>query len=316
LPVIDSTDAATHDADRFALPAFAKINLSLRVTGRRPDGYHELRTVFQTVTLHDTLTFAPRADEQIELTCDAADVPADETNLVHRAALLLRARYGLRLGARVELSKSVPAGGGLGGGSADAAVALLGLARLWRVPVKIEELRELGAQLGADVPFFFTGGTALGTGRGTEITPLPDRPETPLVVVTPGVKVSTAAAYKALNAPALTKADQPAKLPISRTLPGAARALAEETGNDFEPVVFRLEPECERARAALLRVGAYTAHLSGSGASVYGVFDSEQAQAQAAAQLAAETGWQVRACATLTRARYRAALGACADALP
>jgi 4-diphosphocytidyl-2-C-methyl-D-erythritol kinase len=306
--------AHTHTAS-FILPAHAKINLTLRVLGRRPDGYHELRTVFQTITLHDELTFTDAAHDRIELACDAADVPADDTNLVHCAAVALRERYKVRRGARIEIAKRIPAGGGLGGGSADAAVTLLALARLWQVPANKEELTEIGARLGADVPFFFTGGTALGTGRGTDISPLPDHPKTRLLVVTPGVKVSTAEAYKALNAPALTKANQPVKLPISRTPPIAARARAEELRNDFEPVVFRLAPECERARDALLGAGARAALLSGSGASVFGVFDSESIQARAQAALAAEPGWQVRACATLTRAAYRRALGACADVL-
>jgi len=137
----------------FTLPAFAKINWTLRVTGRRPDGYHELRTIFQTVALHDRLTFASRRDERLQLSCDAPGIPVDENNLIHRAAIALRLRHGVSRGASIHLEKRIPAGGGLGGGSSDAAIALLGLAHLWRVETDRRELSEIGAGLGADVPF-------------------------------------------------------------------------------------------------------------------------------------------------------------------
>ncbi len=304
--------AAQHE-DSFTLPAFAKINLGLRVLGRRADGYHELRTVFQTITLHDELTFTARSDELFELVCNRPDIPTDESNLVHRAALALRERYDLRAGARIDITKRIPVGGGLGGGSTNAAVALLGLAHLWQIAdAHRHELIELGAQLGADVPFFFTGGMALGTGRGTEISPLVERPKMCLLVVTPGVKIATVDAYKALSAPALTKPNRPAKLPISRTEAIAARALADELINDFAPVVYRLQPEIARACTALLQVGARAAALSGSGASVYGIFDSQQAQLRAQAALQDESSWQLFPCATLARAEYVRALGACA----
>ncbi len=316
--ILSDTSAILSDtsaAESFTLPAFAKINLGLRVLGRRADGYHELRTIFHTITLRDELTFTPRTDAHVELTCAAPDIPTDETNLVLRAARALRERYDVKRGAQVALAKRIPVGGGLGGGSADAAVALIGLARLWQIDTSGAELARIGAHLGADVPFFFTGGAALGTGRGTEITPLADAPRTPLVVITPGVKISTSDAYKALSAPALTKDYRAVKLPISCTEADAARALQEELRNDFEPVVFRLEPAIERARDALLRVGAKHAALSGSGASVFGIFDSEQGQARALDGLGGEAGWRVFASTTLARAEYRAAFGACAGLL-
>jgi 4-diphosphocytidyl-2-C-methyl-D-erythritol kinase len=304
--------AARQSTSSFTLPAYAKINLGLRVLGRRADGYHELRTIFQTITLHDDLSFTARADERIELVCTAPDIPTDETNLVQRAAVALRQRYGLKHGAQIELTKRIPAGGGLGGGSSDAAVALIGLAQLWQVNTDAQELSAIGARLGADVPFFFTGGTALGTGRGTDIEPLPDRPKTHLIVVTPGVKISTADAYKVLNARALTKPNRPVNLPISRRAADAARAVSTELTNDFAPVVFRLQPDIERAHHALLTAGAQAAALSGSGSSIYGIFDSEQAQGRALSALRPAAGWQVFACTTLARAEYRQAFGACA----
>lgn len=310
----DTRDASAPPAS-FALPSFAKINLSLRVLGRRPDGYHELRTVFQTVSLRDRLTFRPLADGRIELDCDAPGVPADETNLVHRAAVLLRERYGVRRGAGVRVEKVIPAGGGLGGGSSNAAAALVGLTRLWEIGAGAEELSALGALLGADVPFFFAGGTAAGSGRGDRVRPLPDAPPHHLLIVTPPVRVSTAEAYKSLNAPALTKEGGAVNFYVSREAAEFSGSPRESLVNDFEPAVFRLFPEIEGARDALLGAGAAAALLSGSGASVFGIFDTEGQAARAAGRLGRETGAQVFACSTLGRAAYREAFGDCASLL-
>jgi len=298
--------------ERFTLPAFAKINLGLRVLGRRPDGYHEIRTLFQTVTLQDRLTFEPLEGGRLELVCSAPDVPSDESNLVHRAAAVLRERFGVNSGARIYLEKTIPAGGGLGGGSSDAAVALVGLACLWGLAAGGDELAALGARLGADVPFFLTGGTALGAGTGADITPLADAPERHLLVVAPGVKVSTAEAYKALNAAALTKAGGAANLSVSRAESQIWDSHRGGLRNDFEPAVFRLYPEIMRARDALVAAGDGPAALSGSGSSVFGVFGSAGEAERARGALRREPGWEVFRCATLPRAAYVAAFGRCA----
>jgi 4-diphosphocytidyl-2-C-methyl-D-erythritol kinase len=308
-----STAVSDLCADRLVLPAFAKVNLVLRVLGRRPDGFHELRTVFQTVSLHDQLTFEPVMGDGIELFCTAPDVPAGETNLVYRAAVALKDRLGLKRGAKIIIDKRIPAGGGLGGGSSDAAVALLGLARLWKIRTRREELAEIGARLGADVPFFFTGGTALGTGTGTSITPLDDLGAMQLLIVTPSARVSTAAAYAALKAPALTKTEDDNKLPVSRADEDLRDSFSDILHNDFEAVVFRMEPEIERARSALVRAGARGVRLSGSGSSVFGLLADAQAAARAQAALQTAAAWHVFACSTLARQQYREALGACAE---
>jgi 4-diphosphocytidyl-2-C-methyl-D-erythritol kinase len=302
-------------AEKITLPAFAKINLGLRVAGRRADGFHEIVTVFQTITLHDNLTFEARPDEGLELSCSDPDIPVDESNLVRRAAFALREHFGVRRGARVGLEKVIPAGGGLGGGSSDAAITLTALARLWEIETGVRELAEIGARLGADVPFFLTGGTALGTGTGTDIRPLADASKMHLVVVTPGVGVSTAEAYKALGAPALTKPETVANLFVSRTEADFPDSLCDVMSNDFEAVVVRLHPEIGRARDRVAETGARRAMLSGSGSSVYGVFDSEGKAERAREALKTEDGWRVSACATLTRAEYIAALGVCAAVL-
>jgi 4-diphosphocytidyl-2-C-methyl-D-erythritol kinase len=301
--------------ETLTLPSFAKINWALHVLGRRPDSYHELHTIFQTVTLHDRLRLTLRADDAIEIQCDAPGIPVDETNLVYRAAALLRERYGAGRGVRIILEKRIPEGGGLGGGSSNAAVTMLGLAHLWRIKTTARELAHLGARLGADVPFFFMGGTARGCGLGTRVAPLADVAETHLLIVTPSVKVLTTEAYKALSAPALTKAKDDIMLSISRADAQFPDLLPYHLHNDFERVVLRLEPEIERAREALRLAGARGSLLAGSGASVFGIFDNREAQERAAALLRVESGWRVFTCKALTRAAYVAALGPCGDLL-
>lgn len=302
--------------ESFTLPAYAKINLDLRILGRRPcDNFHEIRTVFQTITLHDQLTFQKSEGERIGLTCSDPDIPAGEDNLVYRAALELRRRYAVQEGASIHLEKRIPAQAGLGGGSSDAAVALLGLACLWELSVGQDELVKIGAGLGADVPFFFTGGTALGTGLGTDIYPLGDAPDRSLLVIMPGVKVSTAEAYQALRAPALTKPRSAAILPVSYADTQISDSLYEVMRNDFEPAIYQLHPEIERARNALVGAGARRALLAGSGASVFGVFDNRETSARARGALTVEDGWRVFTCATLTRDHYRRALGRRAELL-
>lgn len=301
--------------EKITLPAFAKINLGLRVKGRRVDDYHEISTVFQTITLHDSLTFVLTQNERVELVCSDPAIPTDESNLVVRAAVALCERFGVRRGVRVELEKRIPAGGGLGGGSSDAAVTLIALAHLWNIEADKRELEEIGALLGADVPFFLTGGTASGAGTGTDISPLEDAPKMHLAVATPSIRVSTAEAYKRLNAPALTKAEGVANLSVSRTEADFSGFLCGITRNDFEAVVFGLHPEIVRARDALKQSGARVAMLSGSGSSVFGVFDSKGEAERACEALRVEVGWQVFACATLTRAEYLRELGRSAAVL-
>jgi 4-diphosphocytidyl-2-C-methyl-D-erythritol kinase len=302
-------------AEKINVPAFAKINLGLRVHGRRPDGYHEISTIFQTVTLHDTLTFEATIDGNLGLVCSDSSIPADASNLVLRAASALRERFGVSQGVRVELLKVIPAGGGLGGGSADAAVALAALATLWEIETNAGELTEIGARLGADVPFFLYGGTALGTGTGVDIRPLEDAPKMHLVIVSPGVHVSTAEAYGALGAPALTKVEPLANLSVSRTEADFPYSLCDVWSNDFEAVVVRLYPEISRAREALSGAGASRVMLSGSGSSVFGVFESKGEAERARETLKAGSGWKVFACETQTRAEYLAALGRVAAVL-
>jgi 4-diphosphocytidyl-2-C-methyl-D-erythritol kinase len=296
----------------FTLPSFAKINWVLRVLGRRQDGFHELHTIFQTITLHDNLKFSARSDDKLQLTCDSPDIPVDESNLILRAAIALRTRYGIQKGASIHLEKVIPVEGGLGGGSSNAAITLLGLSHLWKIKTNRQELMLTGASLGADVPFFLTGGTALGTGPGTDVRSINDAWARHLLIVKPQSKVSTAEAYKALDAPALTKPDSDTILSISCADVQFTDFHPDALHNDLEPVVFHLKPEIERAKNSLLRAGARLALLAGSGSSVFGVFENQEAQVGAVDALKEERGWRVFRSATVSRAEYLAALGECA----
>jgi 4-diphosphocytidyl-2-C-methyl-D-erythritol kinase len=292
------------------IPAFAKINWVLRVLGRRADGYHQIETVLQTVSLHDTLSFSNSPDSDITFSCDDPELPADRSNLVSRAAHALKARYSIKSGAGLRLEKRIPVGSGLGGGSSDAAVALIGLSHLWDLKLQRNELVETAAQLGADVPFFLFGGTALGIGTGTEISPLPDAPDQFLLVLMPNAKVSTKTAYDSLNAPALTTVTGDTILSSSRETADFDLSYPSGLQNDFESVVFRSSPEVESARDALLEAGAGHVLLAGSGASVFAVFENREAQQRAIQALKMEPGWRLFPCKTVGRERYAAAMSA------
>lgn len=295
--------------ENFVLPAFAKINWMLTVLGRRPDGYHEIQTVLQTISLHDRLTFSSSSDSGISFSCDDPSLPSDRSNLVSRAAHALKTRAGSAPGARIHLAKRIPVGSGLGGGSSDAAVTLLGLSRLWNLELASSEMMETAANLGADVPFFLCGGTALGLGTGTEISRQADAPNQSLLVLMPNAKVSTKAAYDSLNAPALTTNTSDTILSSSRESAGFDLSYPYELQNDFASTVFRCEPEIEKAHAALLAAGAQHAMLSGSGASVFGIFGNREAQERAIREIKLETGWRLFPCKTVAREEYLQALG-------
>ena len=288
------------------VPAFAKVNLRLDVLGQRADGYHELRTVFQSLTLHDTLrlfrTRAGRIELAISGNAELAATPARQ-NLVWRAVTALRQELKLAGGVRIELEKRIPVGRGLGGGSSDAAAALAGLLRLFGRRIEQPRLLEIAAGLGADVPFFLFGGRALGTSRGDEIYPLPDLPRRTVLVVSPaGIAVSTQDAYSWLDR-RLTNPDAP-----SRLWNFCALCWSPQGGslsNDFEGAVFRRHPCLARIRRALLQRGAAEAALAGSGSAVFGIFRNP-AQARRTARAFPED--EVFLCTTLSRRAYARAL--------
>ena len=289
-----------------ALPSFAKINLHLQVVGRRTDGFHDLCTVFQTISLYDTIEV--RQSPEIDMTCNDRKVPVDERNLVIRAARMLCDTYKVNCGAQIHLEKRIPAPGGLGGGSSNAAVTLMALAKLWELDACPADLHRLAETLGSDVPFFLYGGTALGMGRGEIVEPITEFVEKCMLVVTPNVAVATREAFKRLNLPALTKQDSKRKLQICRFDLESADFKYTAFKNDFETTVFAAYPEVERVKNTLLDLGADRAMLSGSGGSVFAVFDKEETRQTAMKALDKEVNWRKFAVATITRDEYRDAL--------
>jgi len=294
---------------RLTIPAFAKINWSLRVLGKRPDGYHEIDTILQAVSLHDTIGFQSTDDSKIALWCDDRSIPTDERNLVWRAAAALRERYSINQGVKIRLEKRIPVEAGLGGGSSDAAATLLALSQLWELRASAQELLAIAESLGSDVPFSLYGGTARGAGRGNVIEPLKDLPEQHLLVVKPNASVSTANAYDALNSRTLTTSDVKPILVRSRPSDFSVSFDPSVLHNDFEPTVFQLEPEIERAKVALLKSGAQTAMLAGSGSAVFGIFENQNAQERAIQAIELETGWRAFPCKTVGRSHCETALG-------
>jgi 4-diphosphocytidyl-2-C-methyl-D-erythritol kinase len=286
---------------RARLSAFAKINLDLRVIGRRADNFHELRTVFQTISLADTIDVAFTPARTTAVTLDGnVDIP---DNLVVRAANL--ALDCLRKTARVEfrLTKRIPMGAGLGGGSSDAAAVLLALPVLAGGRLELATLMRAAAELGSDVPFFLLGGTALGLGRGTELYPLPDAPPRPGVLVAPGVHVSTAEAYRALDAPScsgLTTEAQQNKIFSFQSQVWAADA--EGCANDFEDAVFARHPELARWKRRLTALGARPALMTGSGSALFGLFRTRDEVSRALKSIGEDSAFPI---ALVSRARYR-----------
>jgi 4-diphosphocytidyl-2-C-methyl-D-erythritol kinase len=294
------------DGAALTLPSFSKINLHLQVIGRRMDGFHDLCTVFQTISLHDTLTLSPA--NEIRMTCGDDRIPLGDENLVVRAALALQKRYDVSRGAVMHLEKQIPAPGGLGGGSSNAATALLALGKLWNLGLKYEDLHATAKRLGSDVPFFLYGGTALGMGRGEIVEPIEDFCAEFVLVVTPNVSVSTREAFKRLQARALTSQELKRKLQICRFDLESADFQYTAFKNDFETTVFAAYPEVERAKNALLDLQADRAMLSGSGGSVFAIFDKEETRQAAMKALDKEVNWRKFAVATISRDGYREAL--------
>src|ERR1700690_3050257 len=288
------------------LPAFAKVNLRLHVLGRRPDNYHELRTIFQSITLHDVIELSkmrtrgvelkvapaslPASDEQtrakarkkktdhpsqytnLKSTPDKSDLPTGPENLVHRAIEAMRQELNYRGGIHATLPKQIPIARGLGAGSSDAAATIIGMLRLTGKKLPLARAVQIAAELGADVPFFLFGGRALGVSRGDELYPLPDGPKHSVVVVSPnGISVSTRDAYRWVSSE-LTKQNSPRKISQFCALCWSRQEVP--LANDFEGPVFRRHPRLAAIKRELLQQGATEAALAGSGSAVFGLFRS------------------------------------------
>jgi 4-diphosphocytidyl-2-C-methyl-D-erythritol kinase len=284
------------------LPAFAKINLHLQVLGRRPDGYHELRTIFQAISLQDTLELSLSPRPGITLEIDDPSLPAGPENLVYRAIDSIGHAIGFRGGVHAQLEKRIPVARGLGGGSSDAASAIIGMLRLTKTRMPLRRVAEIAAGLGADVPFFLFGGRALAVNRGDEVYPLPDTARRAVLVISPrDIGVSTKDAYQWLSTELTNRAEHP-------NIWGFCALCWSRQGkvsNDFEGPVFRRHPRLGEIRDGLLKRGAADAALAGSGSAVFGIFRNP-AQARRAARAFPEDSAFVAK--TLSREEYGRAL--------
>ncbi len=268
--------------------SYAKINWTLDVLFKRDDGYHELRTIYQTVSLHDTLIITETA-RPIEIVCDDSRVPCDESNLAFKAAAALREAVCLSKGARIEIGKRIPVAAGLGGGSSNAAATLLALVKLWQVEVDERSLFRIAASLGSDVPFFLIGGTALGIGRGEEVSQIEQVDCQHLLLVNPGFAVSTRDAYERLSR--LTRPEAANNIPFTLLAAKGVSGLPLVARNDLEKAVLAAHPEIAEVKRRLLSLGARHAQMSGSGATVFGVFDNSQTIEQAESEVRAAGYW-------------------------
>jgi len=285
--------------------AFAKINLDLRVLHRRPDGFHELRTIFQTISLADRIQIAytpsPKTGIRVSGNVEIPD------NLLGRAAKLCLGAMHSTGAVELELDKRIPMGAGLGGGSSDAAAVLLALPVVAGKRLEMPELMRLGAELGSDVPFFLLGGRAVGVGRGTELYPLPDGPAQRGLLIAPELHVSTAEAYSRLS-PQLTSESQENKM-VSfqskawRASGGPAGWAESDAGhNDFEGVVFERHPQLDALKRRLQKLGAAPALMSGSGSAIFGLFSDREQVRRAVQSLREERVFPIT---LVSRSRYR-----------
>ena len=271
--------------------SYAKINWTLDVLYKRDDGFHELRTIFQTVSLHDNLLLT-QTDGLVEVVCDDRRVPEDETNLAFRAAVLLQEAAGASKGARIKIEKRIPVSAGLGGGSSNAAATLIALVKLWQIAVDDRTLLGISANLGSDVPFFLTGGTALGVGRGEEVYSIEQAESHHLLLVNPGFAVSTRDAYQKLSR--LTRSESASNIPFTLLAAKGISGLPLVARNDLEEAVLAAHPEIAEVKRRLLSLGARHAQMSGSGATVFGVFDNSRSIEKAESEARAAGYWAQR----------------------
>ncbi|MGQ9800308.1 MAG: 4-(cytidine 5'-diphospho)-2-C-methyl-D-erythritol kinase [Candidatus Saccharicenans sp.] len=293
--------------EEITVSSLAKINLGLEVGQRREDGYHQLTTLFQTVNLKDRLTFELCPDGEILLTGNRNDVPWDESNLVYRAACLLRQAAGGAPGVKITVVKTIPPGRGLAGGSSNAAVTLLALNQLWQLHFSLEQLHRLAAILGADVPFFLYGGLCLGQGKGEVLKPLPELPPAWVLLVVPDFPVSTALVYREFDRRSgfLTSTDKESK--IIELLELKNFHIFKHLRNDLEPVAFTIHPQLAEIKREIAAAGAELSLLSGSGSAVFGWFQDLSLAQQAAGKLARD--YQVWLVETVGREKYWQELG-------
>ncbi len=270
------------------LQAFAKINLGLDVLGKREDGYHEVRMIMQTIRMYDQLDMRKSVEPGIHLTTNKKYIPVDENNLVWRAAKLMMDTCGIIEGVSIHLHKVIPVAAGMAGGSSDAAATLVGMNRMFHCGLSKEKLMELGVQIGADVPYCVLRGTALAEGIGEKLTVLPPMPDCWILIGKPGISVSTKYVYTTLDLN--TDTVHPDIDGMKKALEdGNLYGITERMGNVLQDVTIPAYPEVERIKEQMKALGAVNAMMSGSGPTVFGIFDNEE-KAQEACQKLRESG--------------------------
>jgi len=276
--------------------SFAKINLGIEVLGKRKDGYHELRTLFQTIDLYDELVFKVRPGDQILLKGDSLDVPWDSRNLIYRAAQIIRRKAEVFLGVEIHVQKNIPVGAGLGGGSSNAAVTLFVLNKLWNLRLSDAELLDTAKVLGADVPYFLEGGLCLGTGKGDILTPQEEGDPFFCLLVFPGFSIITGDIYRRYQS-VLTSSPKESK--IIEFLRSRDFSLLN---NGLEETILRHYPQLKTIKTLLSSLGAQMSQVSGTGSSVYGVFFDEKRAETAVGEI--EKKYTVFLVRTLSRELY------------
>ena len=261
--------------DKIIINAMAKINLGLDVLRRRENGYHDVKMIMQTVDIYDTLEFVKREDTTITIKTDAMELPCDENNLIYKATRLLFEKRGVQQGVDITLTKRIPIAAGMAGGSTDAAAALVGINRLFDLGLTIEELKEIGVKIGADVPYCIEGGTALSEGIGEILTKLPDAPDCFVVVAKPEISVSTKYVYENLHANELKyhpDIDGMVEAIRNQDLDGVCKRME----NVLETVTEKKYPVISQLKQMLLEAGAQNSLMSGSGPTVFAIFKEEE----------------------------------------
>lgn len=271
--------------------ACAKINLCLEVVGRRPDGYHDLATIFQAVSLHDDVEVKLRDERGIRLDVEGADVPPGRDNLAWRAAQVYRQMRKWPAGASIRLIKRIPLGAGLGGGSSDAAAVVLALREMDPAPLDVAQVERLMAALGSDVPFFLTHGTAIGYGRGDDVAGLTDLPYCWIVLVKPQLSISTVAAYRMLKRRDLTDGTHAQAMAEAIDRGAELDEIAQHVHNAFARPLTERWPLFGELKRRLMDAGALTAEITGSGSVVFGLFRAHEEAKRAAEVLEAEGLW-------------------------
>lgn len=273
--------------------AYGKINLSLDVLGRRANGYHDVSMVMQTVDLYDVITLRKLSyRDGIILTTDVDNIPLDEGNIVYKAIKLVKEEYGIDIGVSADIKKHLPVAAGMGGGSADAAATLRGMNTLFGLGIKSERLEELGVRLGADVPFLIKGGIALAEGIGEKLTALPAFPDCGLVIVKPNVSVSTKEVYEAFDS--LTEVVHPDIKKLTDSLGKEdLRYIVKLLGNVLEDVTIKKHGIIDEIKRSLLENGAVFSMMTGSGPTVFGIFENEEKAVMAGERLSEIGGFEL-----------------------